>query len=280
MKMKSATWLNACQLAGAERGAVVLRCGGYSRCTSFRQPTGGGPAGNDLVLRPPAAETAAAPPGSARAAHAAEDSRSTPRLDSAMGGSISSRCSTRAAPRHAGPAGREPGLYLVSAALRAVAAVPRPARADLPGAPWTSRRCRLRRPRVRRRALGSSRCSTRAAPRHAGPAGREPGLYLVSAALRAVAAVPRPARADLPGAPRTSRRCRLRRPRVRRRALKSSLDLDSAAAPGKQLDQLVASRHRSTFILYSATPPLGLVVPPCSFHEVVRLGCPRCPPSR
>ena len=126
----------------------------------------------------------------------------------------------------------------------------------------------------------SSRCSTRAAPRHAGPAGREPGLYLVSAALRAVAAVPRPARADLPGAPRTSRRCRLRRPRVRRRALKSSLDLDSAAAPGKQFDQLVASRHRPTFILYSATPPLGLVVPPCSFHEVVRLGCPRCPPSR
>ena len=61
MKMKSATWLNACQLAGSERGAVVLRCGGYSRCTSFRQPTGGGPAGNDLVLRPPAAETAAAP---------------------------------------------------------------------------------------------------------------------------------------------------------------------------------------------------------------------------
>ena len=214
MKMKSATWLNACQLVGAERGAVVPRCGGYSRCTSFRQPTGGGPAGNDLVLRPPAAETAAAPPGSARAAHAAEDSRSTPRLDSAMGGSISSRCSTRAAPRPAGPAGREPGLYLVSAELRAVAAVPRPARADLPGAPWTSRRCRLRRPRVRRRAL------------------------------------------------------------------KSSLDLDSAAAPGKQLDQLVASRHRSTFILYSATPPLGLVVPPCSFHEVVRLGCPRCPPSR
>ena len=201
-------------------------------------------------------------------------------LDSAMGGSISSRCSTRAAPRHAGPAGREPGLYLVSAELRAVAAVPRPARADLPGAPWTSRRCRLRRPRVRRRALGSSRCSTRAAPRHAGPAGREPGLYLVSAELRAVAAVPRPARADLPGAPRTSRRCRLRRPRVRRRALKSSLDLDSAAAPGKQFDQLVASRHRPTFILYSATPPLGLVVPPCSFHEVVRLGCPRCPPSR
>ena len=82
MKMKSATWLNACQLAGAERGAVVLRCGGYSRCTSFRQPTGGGPAGNDLVLRSPAAETAAAPPGSAGAAHAAEDSRSTPRLDS------------------------------------------------------------------------------------------------------------------------------------------------------------------------------------------------------
>ena len=214
MKMKSATWLNACQLAGAERGAVVLRCGSYSGYTSCRQPTGGVPAGNDLVLRPPAAETAAAPPGSARAAHAAEDSRSTPRLDSAMGGSI------------------------------------------------------------------SSRCSTRAAPRHAGPAGREPGLYLVSAALRAVAAVPRSARADLPGAPRTSRRCRLRRPRVRRRALKSSLDLDSAAAPGKQLDQLVASRHRSTFILYSATPPLGLVVPPCSFHEVVRLGCPRCPPSR
>ena len=209
MKMKSATWLNACQLMGAARCAVVLRCGGCSGCTSFRQPTGGGPAGNDLVLRPPAAETAAAPP-----ALAAEDSRSTPRLDSAMGGSI------------------------------------------------------------------SSRCSTRAAPRHAGPAGREPGLYLVSAALRAVAAVPRPARADLPGAPRTSRRCRLRRPRVRRRALKSSLDLDSAAAPGKQFDQLVASRHRPTFILYSATPPLGLVVPPCSFHEVVRLGCPRCPPSR
>ena len=52
MKMKSATWLNACQLVGAERGAVVLRCGGYSGCTSFRQPTGGGPAGNDLVLEP------------------------------------------------------------------------------------------------------------------------------------------------------------------------------------------------------------------------------------
>ena len=64
------------------------------------------------------------------------------------------------------------------------------------------------------------------------------------------------------------------------RALKSSLDLDSAAAPRKQLDQLVASRHRPTSILYSATPPLGLVVPPCSFKEVVRLGCPRCPPSR
>ena len=157
MKMKSATWLNACQLASAERGAVVLRCGGYSGYTSCRQPTGGGPAGNDLVLRPPAAETAAAPPGSARAAHAAEDSRSTPRLDSAMGGSISSRCSTRAAPRHAGPAGREPGLYLVSAALRAVAAVPRPARADLPGAPRTSRRCRLRPPATcASRALKSS----------------------------------------------------------------------------------------------------------------------------
>ena len=54
-----------------------------------------------------------------------------------MGGSISSRCITRAAPRHAGPAGREPGLYLVSAGLRAVAAVPIPARADLPGAPRT-----------------------------------------------------------------------------------------------------------------------------------------------
>ena len=79
MKMKSATWLNACQLASAERGAVVLRCGSYSGYTSCRQPTGGVPAGNDLVLRPPAAETAAAPPGSARAAHAAEDSRSTPR---------------------------------------------------------------------------------------------------------------------------------------------------------------------------------------------------------
>ena len=30
MKMKSATWLNACQLAGAERVAVVLRGGSYS----------------------------------------------------------------------------------------------------------------------------------------------------------------------------------------------------------------------------------------------------------
>eukprot|EP01044_Picomonas_judraskeda_P011201 COSAG03_NODE_1504_length_3971_cov_7.241219_2_plen_311_part_00 len=185
----------------------------HRRCTRWQRP------------RPPASgcRNRRRPPLAAPAPRTLPKTHGARReLDSAMGGSISSRCSTRAAPRHAGPAGREPGLYLVSAAPRAVAAVPRPARADLPGAPRTSRRCRLRRPRVRRRALKSSRCSTRAAPRHAGPAGREPGLYLVSAALRAVAAVPRPARADLPGAPWTSRRCRLRRPRVRRRALGSS----------------------------------------------------------
>jgi hypothetical protein len=71
----------------------------------------------------PAAETAVGlPTGSARVAHADEGAWSRPRLDSSMGGSTSSRCSTWAAPRHARPAGREPRLYLVSAPLRAVAA--------------------------------------------------------------------------------------------------------------------------------------------------------------
>ena len=41
MKMKSATWLNACQLAGAERGAVVLRCGGSSPPARLTQDSHG-----------------------------------------------------------------------------------------------------------------------------------------------------------------------------------------------------------------------------------------------
>ena len=74
MKMKSATWLNACQLAGAERGAVVLRCGSCSGYTSCRQPTGGVPAGNDLVLRlqkPPPPPLAAPAPRTLPKTHGA-----------------------------------------------------------------------------------------------------------------------------------------------------------------------------------------------------------------